>query len=93
MFCKANASEWIECISKSSPEQIDAFRRVLDDAYPTSSMKACRNYKDIPVLREMGAGLNPEKAEDIIVRANLSWLKGQIQKITELYRDTSEDNS
>lgn len=92
VFCKADVSEWIECITKSSPEQIDAFRGVLDDAYPISSMRACKNFEDIPVLREIGDGLTPEKAEDLIVKANLSWLQGQIQKITELYHDTNEDN-
>lgn len=40
---------------------------------------------DLPVIKEIIDGINTEEENDLIKRANLSWLKQQMVGILELY--------
>lgn len=42
----------------------------------------------IPVIKEIIDGINTEKENDLIKKANLLWLKEQMESILELYKAT-----
>ncbi len=85
VFAKVDSNQWIRAISEASVEDIDLFRRWLDRHFPSNVIR--ENAKiDLPVIKEIIYGIKVEEENDLIKRANLSWLKQQMTKILELYR-------
>ncbi len=85
VFAKADSSQWISVITESSVRDIDLFRHWLDGHFPQNVIR--ENAKiDLPVIKEIIDGINTETENDLIKKANLSWLKQQMTKILELYK-------
>lgn len=86
LFIKAPKEIWIKNIINSNAADINEFRHTLNILYPTDYIRKINYFDDIPVLNEIGKTIIPEKSEDLIVRANLVWLKKQISMITNIYK-------
>lgn len=85
VFAKADAKQWIRAITEASVEDIDLFRRWLRNHFPSNVIR--ENAKiDLPIIKEIIEGIRFEDENDLIKRANLSWLKEQMQSILELYK-------
>lgn len=87
IFAKADAKQWIKVIMEAPVEDIDMFRHWLDSHFPSNVIR--ENAKiDLPVIKEIIDGINTEKENDLIKKANLLWLKEQMESILELYKAT-----
>lgn len=87
VFAKADAKQWIRAITEASVEDIDLFRHWLGSHFPSNVIR--ENAKiDLPIIKEIIEGINSEDENDLIKRANLSWLKEQMRSILELYKAT-----
>lgn len=86
---KAPIEMWIERISTSEPENIDIFRNVLGQFYPKNVIRKS-SYADMPYMKEIIAQLEKyiEKVDDVIQKAQLSWLINDMKKI--YYHQTEE---
>lgn len=86
VFAKADAKQWIRAITEASVEDIDLFRHWLGSHFPSNVIR--ENTKiDLPIIKEIIEGINSEDENDLIKRANLSWLKEQMRSILELYKE------
>jgi len=84
VFAKADSNQWIRAITEASVEDINLFRYWLDRHFPSNVIR--ENAKiDLPVIKEIIDGIKIEEENDLIKRANLSWLKQQMMGIIELY--------
>jgi len=85
VFAKADVKQWIRVITEASVEDIDLFRHWLGSHFSTSVIR--KNAKiDLPIIKEIIDGIKSEDENDLIKKANLSWLKKQMQSILELYK-------
>lgn len=85
VFAKADAKQWIRTITEASVEDIDVFRRWLRTHFPSNVIR--ENAKiDLPIIKEIIEGIKFEDENDLIKKANLSWLKEQMEGILELYK-------
>lgn len=63
------------------------FRYWLDSHFPSNVIR--ENAKiDLPVIKDIIDGINTERENDLIKKANLLWLKEQMESILELYKAT-----
>lgn len=86
LFHKAPTDLWIKTITNSNAADIDEFRHILGALYPTSSIRSITYFDDLPILAKISDAILPEKSDDLIIQANLGWLKKQIESILELYQ-------
>ena len=85
IFAKADSNQWIKAITEASVGDIDLFRHWLNKHFPPNVIR--ENAKiDLPVIEEIINGIKIDEENDLIKRANLSWLKEQMTKILELYK-------
>lgn len=85
VFAKADAKQWIRAITEASVEDIDLFRHWLSSHFPSNVIR--ENAKiDLPIIKEIIEGIKSEDENDLIKKANLSWLKEQMESILELYK-------
>ncbi|MCI8484499.1 MAG: hypothetical protein HFH41_09180 [Lachnospiraceae bacterium] len=85
IFAKADSNRWIKAITEASVEDIDLFRHWLSRHFPSNVIR--ENAKiDLPVIKEIIEGIITEDENDLIKRANLSWLKQQMMSILKLYK-------
>lgn len=85
VFAKADAKQWIRAITEASVEDIDLFRHWLSSHFPSNVIS--ENAKiDLPIIKEIIEGIKSEDENDLIKKANLSWLKEQMESILELYK-------
>lgn len=84
VFAKADAEQWIRVISEASVGDIDLFRHWLSSHFPSNVIRENARI-DLPIIKEIMDGINPEEENDLIKKANLSWLKEQMASILELY--------
>lgn len=84
VFAKADSNKWIKAITEASVGDIDLFRHWLNRYFPPNVIR--ENTKiDLPVIEEIINGIKVDEENDLIKRANLSWLKEQMMRILELY--------
>lgn len=84
VFAKADSNQWIKAITEASVGDIDLFRHWLNKHFPPNVIR--ENAKiDLPVIEEIINGIKVDEENDLIKRANLSWLKEQMMRILELY--------
>lgn len=87
IFVKLDASRWIKAITEADAEDIDLFRYWLSRHFHSNVVRG--NFKsDLPVIKKIMDGIKAEEENDLIKRANLSWLKRQIGNIIESYKET-----
>lgn len=86
VFAKADAKQWIRSITEASVEDIDLFRHWLGSHFPSNIIRESAKI-DLPIIKEIIEGINSEDENDLIKRANLSWLKEQMRSILELYKE------
>lgn len=86
LFNKAPTDIWIRTINTSNAADIDEFRHILSILYPTNDFRHITCFDDIPILKNIVDSIIPENSEDLIVKANLKWLKKQIETIIEHYQ-------
>lgn len=92
IFAKADAKQWIKVIMEAQVEDIDMFRHWLDSHFPSNVIR--ENAKiDLPVIKEIIDGINTEKENDLIKKANLLWLKEQMGFPTIMYLSRSKVGS
>lgn len=84
VFAKADAEQWIRVITESSVKDIDLFRSWLSSHFPSNVIRESARI-DLPVIKEIMDRIKPEEENDLIKRANLSWLKEQMMSILKLY--------
>ena len=85
VFAKAASNQWIRMITEASVGDIDLFRHWLDRHFPSNVIR--ENAKiDLPVIKEIIDGIKTEEENDLIKRANLSYLKQQMMRILALYK-------
>lgn len=84
VFAKADAEQWIRVITEASVEEIDLFRDWLRSHFPANVIR--ENAKiDMPIIKKIIDGIKIEEENDLIKKANLSWLKEQMMSILKLY--------
>lgn len=87
VFVKADAEQWIRVITEASVEDINLFRHWLGSHFPSNGIR--ENAKtDLPIIEEIMNGIKVEEENDLIKKANLSWLKEQMGSILKLYKET-----
>lgn len=86
LFSKAPTEIWVKNITNSNAADIVEFRQILATLYPTSDFRNITCLDDIPILENIADNIIPENSEDLIVKANLEWLKKQIDSIIEHYQ-------
>ena len=87
IFVKSDASRWIKAITEADAEDIDLFRYWLRRQFHFNVVRG--NFKsDLPVIKKIMDGIKAEEENDLIKRANLTWLKKQIGNIIESYKET-----
>lgn len=87
IFVKSDASRWIKAITEADAEDIDLFRYWLRRQFHSNVVRG--NFKsDLPVIKKIMDGIKAEEENDLIKRANLTWLKKQIGNIIESYKET-----
>lgn len=85
LFSKAPADLWIKNILGANAGDIDEFRHILSTIYPTGYTRSITFSDDLGVLKNIGDTI-PDTSEDLIVQANLKWLKKQIESIIIQYQ-------
>ena len=83
LFNNVTIDKWIETITTSNADNIDEFRHVINTLYPTDNINSKNCPEDLTLLKAIGESIIPEKYNDLIIRANLRWLKNQITSILE----------
>lgn len=86
LFNKVPTDIWIKTINNSNAADIDEFRHIIDTLYPTNIIRSKNCLDDLPILKDISKAIIPENYDDLIIRANLVWLKKQIISIIELYQ-------
>ena len=84
VLSQTNSETWIEALKRSSPSEIDDFRRLMEDLFPRRQIRE-NAMKDIHVLEKIGQAQLSEAEEDLIKKLEYSWLQEQISEITNLY--------
>ncbi len=82
IFAKAESCQWIRAIMSASIGNINRFRQWFDSYYLKRTLRKGTKI-DLPVLKEIMEGIHPEEESDLIKRANLSWLRTQIEEVLE----------
>ena len=77
IFSKAEPKQWLNALHRASPKDIDAFRNILNDMYPSGVKRESYN-EDAQNIKTILKGLDGLKEEDLIKKACLGWLKNQI---------------
>lgn len=90
LFAKAKAHKWLDVILASSSEEIYLFRQILICVYPQNTIRESAR-QDLPVIKEIIDGINPEEQDDLIKRNALKWLKEQMQDIVTLHEGDYEE--
>lgn len=83
IFSKAEPKQWLNALHRASPKDIDAFRNILNDMYPSGVKRESYN-EDAQNIKTILKGLDGLK-EDLIKKACLGWLKNQIKDIVDLH--------
>ena len=78
IFSKAEPKQWLNALHRASPKDIDAFRNILNDMYPSGVKRESYN-EDAQNIKTILKGLDGLKEEDLIKKACLGWLKNQIK--------------
>ena len=86
LFTKAPTDLWIKAIRNSNAADIDEFRHILALLYPTDYYRTLVYWNDIPILKDIADAIIPEDSKDLIIKANLGYLKKQIEAIIEKYQ-------
>lgn len=86
LFTKAPTDLWIKAIRNSNAADIDEFRHILALLYPTDYHRTIGYFNDIPILKDIANAIIPEDSKDLIIKANLGYLKKQIRTIIEKYQ-------
>lgn len=89
IFCQARSDDWYRVFHESNPEQIDSFRYILSELYPSNVIRKSAE-KDLPVIKEILDKLKPEEENDLIKKACTSWLIYQLTEIVKLYLPEEE---
>lgn len=84
IFSKAEPKQWLNALHRASPKDIDAFRNILNDMYPSGVKRESYN-EDAQNIKTILKGLDGLKEEDLIKKACLGWLKNQIKDIVDLH--------
>ncbi len=84
IFSKAEPKQWLNALHRASPKDIDAFRHILNDMYPSGVKRGSYN-EDAQNIKTILKGLDGLKEEDLIKKACLGWLKNQIKDIVDLH--------
>lgn len=84
IFSKAEPKQWLNALHRASPKDIDAFRHILNDMYPSGVKRESYN-EDAQNIKTILKGLDGLKEEDLIKKACLGWLKNQIKDIVDLH--------
>ena len=84
IFSKAEPKQWLNALHRASPKDIDAFRNILNDMYPSGAKRESYN-EDAQNIKTILKGLDGLKEEDLIKKACLGWLKNQIKDIVDLH--------
>ncbi|MCM1159280.1 MAG: KAP family NTPase [Clostridium sp.] len=90
LFNKAPADIWVKTITNSNAADIDEFRHILGTLYSTNTIRSKNCLDDLSILKDIGEAIIPKNYDDLIIRANLGWLKKQIASILELYQKRLE---
>lgn len=84
IFSKAEPKQWLNALHRASPKDIDAFRHILNDMYPSGVKRESYN-EDAQNIRTILNELDNLEEEDLIKKACLGWLKNQIKGIVDLH--------
>lgn len=89
VFASVDSKIWIGLLKNASPEVITKFRHWFHWVYPTNLIRQNRQC-DIDVLEEIVIAIDPEDANDLIVKNLQKWLKNDIEKVCALYNHTKQ---
>ena len=89
VFASVDSKIWIGLLKNASPEVITKFRHWFHWVYPTNLIRQNRQC-DIDVLEEIAIAIDPEDANDLIVKNLQKWLKNDIEKVCALYNHTKQ---
>ena len=89
VFASVDSKIWIGLLKNASPEVITKFRHWFHWVYPTNLLRQNRQC-DIDVLEEIAIAIDPEDANDLIVKNLQKWLKNDIEKVCALYNHTKQ---
>lgn len=90
LFSKADARQWLKVFDEALPEGIDRFRHLLGEVYPRDVKR--KSYQDdATTMKEIVAGLDHLKKDDLIKKACLGWLKNQFDTIIVFHEPEPEE--
>ena len=92
VFASVDSKIWIGLLKNASPEIITKFRHWLHWVYPTNLIRQNRQ-RDIDVLEEIAMAIDPDAANDIIVKNLQKWLKNDLEKVCALYNHTKQETT
>lgn len=92
IFASVDSKIWIGLLKNASPEIINKFRHWFHWVYPTNLLRQNRQ-RDIVVLEEIAMAIDPEDANDLIVKNLQKWLKNDIEKVCALYNHNKQEST
>lgn len=84
VFSSVDSEIWVALLNDASPEVLTNFRHWFHWVYPTNLIHQNRQ-RDIEVLKTIVKEIDPDKADDLIVKSLRRWLKIDIEKVCSLY--------
>ena len=84
VFSSVDSEIWVALLNDASPEVLTKFRHWFHWVYPTNLIHQNRQ-RDIEVLKTIVKEIDPDKADDLIVKSLRRWLKIDIEKVCSLY--------
>lgn len=84
VFSSVDSEIWVALLNDASPEVLTKFRHWFHRVYPTNLIHQNRQ-RDIEVLKTIVKEIDPDKADDLIVKSLRRWLKIDIEKVCSLY--------
>ena len=84
VFSSVDSEIWVALLNDASPEVLTKFRHWFHWVYPTNLIYQNRQ-RDIEVLKTIVKEIDPDKADDLIVKSLRRWLKIDIEKVCSLY--------
>ena len=92
VFSSVDSEIWVALLNDASPEVLTKFRHWLHWVYPTNLIRQNRQ-RDIDVLEEIAMAIDPDAANDIIVKNLQKWLKNDLEKVCALYNHTKQETT
>lgn len=84
VFSSVDSEIWVALLNDASPEVLTKFRHWFHWVYPTNLIHQNRQ-RDIEVLKTIVKEIDPDEADDLIVKSLRRWLKIDIEKVCSLY--------